>query len=53
MVHTELSLRERRTIEDMLNARIPVRKIAVEIGRHRATVYREIERNQFVNDDPS
>ena len=25
MAHTELNLRERRTIEDMLNAKLPVR----------------------------
>ncbi len=31
MGHTELGLRERRTIEDMLNAKMPVDKIAAEI----------------------
>ena len=51
MTHTELSLRERRVIEDMLNAKIPVCKIASEIGRHRATVYREIRRNRNVDDE--
>lgn len=35
MAHTELDLRERRAIEDMLNAKMPVSKIAAEIGRHR------------------
>jgi len=40
MAHTELNLRERRTIEDMLNAKIPVREIAAEIGRHVSTIYR-------------
>lgn len=30
MAHTELGLRERRSIEDMLNAKMPVDKIAVE-----------------------
>lgn len=44
MAHTESGLRERRTIEDMLNAKISVDKIAVEIGRHRSTVFREIQR---------
>ena len=39
MAHTELDLRERRAIEDMLNAKIPVREIAAEIGRHVSTVY--------------
>lgn len=27
MAHTELDLRERRTIEDMLNAKMPVREL--------------------------
>lgn len=47
MAHTELDLRERRAIEDMLHAKIPVRQIAVEIGRHRSTVYRELKRNHY------
>lgn len=50
MAHTELDLRERRTIEDMLNAKVPVSKIAAEIGRHRSTVYREIKRNYYTDD---
>jgi len=51
MAHTELSLRERRAIEDMLNVKIPVSKIAAEIGRHRSTVFREIKRNRFVDQE--
>ena len=51
MAHTELGLLERRTIEDMLNAKVPVDKIAAEIGRHRSTVFREIKLNRFVNDE--
>lgn len=51
MAHTELNLRERRAIEDMLNAKMPVGKIAVEIGRHRSTIYREIKRNYFTDDE--
>lgn len=53
MAHTELDLRERRAIEDMLNAKVPVSKIAAEIGRHRSTVYREIKRNYFTDDELS
>lgn len=49
MAHTELDLRERRRIEDMLNAKMPVSKIAAELGRHRSSVYREIKRNGFVD----
>ena len=51
MAHTELDLRERRAIEDMLNAKMPVSKIATEIGRHRSTVYREIKRTYFIDDE--
>jgi len=51
MAHTELDLRERRVIEDMLNAKMPVSKIAVELGRHRSSVYREIKRNRFADDE--
>ena len=51
MAHTELDLRERRAIEDMLNAKVPANKIAAEIGRHRSTVYREIKRNCFEDDE--
>ncbi len=51
MAHTELNLRERRAIEDMLNAKVPVSKIATEIGRHRSTVHREIKRNRYYDDE--
>ncbi|WP_242533839.1 helix-turn-helix domain-containing protein [Salipiger bermudensis] len=33
MAHIELNLRERRRIEEMLNAKASVRKIAEAIGR--------------------
>lgn len=49
MAHTELDLHERRAIEDMLNAKMPISRIAAEIGRHRATIYREIKRNSFAD----
>ncbi|MEM9577924.1 MAG: IS30 family transposase [Pseudomonadota bacterium] len=51
MAHTELDLRERRAIEDMLNEKVPVSKIAAEIGRHRSTIYREIKRNFFTDEE--
>ncbi|QFT99848.1 hypothetical protein FIU85_21190 (plasmid) [Roseovarius sp. THAF8] len=47
MAHIELDLRERRTIEDMLNEKRSIDEIAAEIGRHLSTVYREINRNRF------
>lgn len=51
MAHRELNLRERRAIEDMLHAKVAVREIAAEIGRHVSTVYREIKRNFVRFDD--
>ncbi|MGB7243408.1 MAG: helix-turn-helix domain-containing protein [Sulfitobacter sp.] len=42
---------QRRVIEDMLNAKIPVREIATEIGRHVSTVYRDIKRNGYTDDE--
>ncbi|MCZ4368339.1 MULTISPECIES: IS30 family transposase [Sulfitobacter] len=51
MAHTELGLRERRAIEDMLNAKMSVDKIAAEIGRHRSTVFREIKRNRYIDNE--
>lgn len=51
MAHTELDLRERRVIEDMLVAKVPVSRIAAEIGRHRSTIYREIKRNSYVDEE--
>ncbi|MHA3978979.1 IS30 family transposase [Halovulum sp. GXIMD14794] len=51
MAHTELELRERRMIEDMLAANVPVSRIATEIGRHRSTIYREIKRNSYVDEE--
>ena len=35
----------------MLNAKTPVSRIASELGRHRSSVYREIKRNRFVDDE--
>lgn len=51
MAHSELDLRERRAIEDMLYAKVPVSKIAAEIGRHRSTIYREIKRNSYRDEE--
>ena len=47
MAHRELTYKERRRIEDLLADKVPVARIAVELGRHRSTVYREIGRNAY------
>lgn len=49
MARTELNLRARRRIEDMLNTKAPIRKIAEVIGRHRSTVYRELNRVEVLS----
>ena len=49
MAHRELDLSERRRIEDMIKAKVPVDEIAAAMGRHRSTIYREIGRNRFVD----
>ena len=51
MKRTELNLAERRTIEDLLHRKVKVSEIARQINRHRATVYREIKRNFFKDDE--
>jgi IS30 family transposase len=51
MKRTELNLAERRTIEDLLHRKVNVSEIARQINRHRATVYREIKRNYFTDQE--
>ena len=48
---TQLDLRQRRAIEDILHAKVPMNEIAAVIGRHRSTVYREIKSNRFEDDE--
>ncbi len=51
MTHTELDLMERQQIEEMLLAKAPIAKIAERLSRHRSTVYREINRNTFADEE--
>ena len=51
LAHTELDLRERLAIEDMLYATISVTEIMAAIDRHRSTVYCEIKCNGFKDDE--
>ncbi|MFT5270299.1 MAG: IS30 family transposase [bacterium] len=51
MSHTELNLRARRVIEDMLQAKMSVHEIAAEIGRHCSTIYRDIKRNGYTDNE--
>ena len=45
MAHTELDLRERRLIEDLLLAKVSVARITKRLSRHRSTIYREVGRS--------
>ena len=43
--YSHLSLGDRRVISEMVLARFPVTAIARHLGRHRSSIYREINRN--------
>ena len=47
MPYSHIDLAERRQIQDMLTAGIPVAAIARRPGRHRSTIHREIARNFY------
>ncbi|WP_437207074.1 IS30 family transposase [Planctomicrobium sp. SH664] len=49
--HTHLSLEERRQIYLLLGRKTPVCEIAALLGRHHSTVYREIQRNGFWDEE--
>jgi transposase, IS30 family len=46
-IYHHLTLEERRTLFRLLGARLPIKDIAAQLGRHRSTIYREIARNEF------
>ena len=46
-----LGLAEREKIMRMRDAKVPVSRMAVELGRHPVTIYRELRRNYFYDDD--
>jgi IS30 family transposase len=45
--YSHLSLDDRRVISEMVIARFPVTAIARHLGRHRSSIYREINRNFY------
>ena len=49
--HTQLSLAERRKIERWRHAKVSVDEIAKALGRHRSTIFRELSRNHFANEE--
>ncbi|MFC7291395.1 IS30 family transposase [Hirschia litorea] len=51
MTHSELSISERRELASLKHRHIPISQIANRLGRHRSTIYREIDRNSFQDKD--
>ena len=47
----QLDLGERRRLSDLREKRVPVAEIATQLGRHRSTIYRELKRNRFVDQE--
>lgn len=45
--YSHLSLSERRRIDEMVQASIPVREIAAQLGRYHRTIHREITPNFY------
>ncbi len=50
--YTHLSLDERRELFRLRTAKIPMRVIAQRLNRHPSTLYREIKRNWFHDEEP-
>jgi len=49
-VYTQLSMQERRQIEDWWLAKVPVTEMARVLKRHKSTIFREIKRNFWADD---
>lgn len=47
LCYRQLRLPEREILFQMKAAKLTVRKIAAELGRHPSTIYRELRRNYF------
>lgn len=46
-VYTQLTIQERRRIEDWWHAKVPVAEMARVLKRHKSTIFRELSRNHF------
>jgi IS30 family transposase len=45
--YSQITLADRRRLRHMVAAKVPVNEMALQLGRHRSTIYREIRRNAF------
>ena len=49
--YLHLDLEERRKIARWREAKVPATEISARLGRHRSTIFRELRRNRFVDDE--
>ena len=49
--YVQLDFDGRRAIDRMRQRRVPVAEIAARLGRHRSTIYRELSKNRFVDNE--
>lgn len=49
--YTQITLADRRRLHQLVAARMPIKEMARQFGRHRSTIYREIKRNTFHDRD--
>ncbi|WP_376711391.1 IS30 family transposase [Pseudochrobactrum lubricantis] len=49
--YSHIDLDERRKIARWRSAKLSVNVIAEKLGRHRSTIFRELKRNQFIDDE--
>lgn len=45
--YTQLTLADRRLLHRLVDQKVSVNEMARRLGRHRSTIYREIRRNTF------
>lgn len=49
--YKHLTIEDRRQIYRLRSQNVSVTEIATQLGRHRSTIYREIQRNTFLKDE--
>src|SRR3546814_6817626 len=45
--YLQLTLADRRHLHQLVERKVPINEMARQLGRHRSTIYREIKRNTF------
>jgi len=45
--YTQLTLADRRLLHRLVDQKVTINEMARRLGRHRSTIYREIRRNTF------